>query len=315
MPRAASTPRSVSSRSAKPPSAAAPGPRRSFISTARDCGASRAARERHPRSSPGWNRAARTTSLRCTPSARSPRYAGDVAAAEELFRRVEQGAGGPGGSGNLARRAARSRAEILIAAGRGAEAAPVFEALLRKENEPMDRIGLASPEPIPCPPWSGCPPEMIAGLPLKERIQFLLLFGGLARESGRYALAVERLTRAGKELEEAISSGVVLLPRSLRTRSDTLESLRLQIERLRSLRQRMVSTEPSRRRRSGPTRWSCWPVCSSRIGPSPGPRRRRRRRASGSSPPPVSWRSSGGSRRWSWAGSRSTASWSRCPPT
>ncbi|NNG46997.1 MAG: hypothetical protein HKM86_07785, partial [Deltaproteobacteria bacterium] len=166
----------------------------------------------------------------------------DLAAAEKLFRRVEQEAGGPGGNGNLARRAARSRAEILIATGRGAEVAPVFEALLREENNPLDRIALASAGPDPVSALERLPAEMTAGLPLKKRIQYHLLFGGLARESGRHALAVERLTRAGRELEEVISPASPPPP-EFRVRTDTLDSLRLQIERLRSLRQRMESTE------------------------------------------------------------------------
>jgi len=128
-----------------------------------------------------------------------------LAAAEEIFRRVEQEAGRPGGSGNLARRAARSRAQILIATGRGAEAAQVFEALLREENNPLDRIGLASTGTDPVSALERLPAEITAGFPLKEQIQFQLLLGGLARESGRHALAVERLTRAGDELEDAIS--------------------------------------------------------------------------------------------------------------
>ena len=166
----------------------------------------------------------------------------DVAAAEELFRRVEQESGGPGGNSNLARRAARSRAEILIATGRGVEAAPVFEALLREENDPLDRIGLASAGTDPVSALERLPAEVTAGLSLKERVQYLILLGGLARESGRYALAVERLTRAGRELEEAISPASPPPPEP-RARSETQESLRLQIERLRSLRQRMEFTE------------------------------------------------------------------------
>ena len=168
---------------------------------------------------------------------------GDVAPAEKLFRRVEQGVGDPGGGGQLARRAARSRAEVLLPAGRGAEAAPVFEALLRKEKDPLDRIGLTVAGTDPVAALELLPAGMISGRPLKERIQFLLLFGGLARESGRYALAVERLTGAEKELEEALSSAVPPPPMSP-DRSETMESLQLQIDRLWSLRQGMVYTDP-----------------------------------------------------------------------
>ena len=166
----------------------------------------------------------------------------DVAAAEELFLRVEQEAGGPGGNHSLARRAARSRAEVLIAAGRGAEAVPVFENLLREESEPLDRIGLASAGTDPVSALERLPAGLTAGLPLKERIQYLLLLGGLAREHGRHGLAIELLTRAEKDLKETLS-GASPLTQAPPDRSQALESLRLQIERLRSLRERMGSED------------------------------------------------------------------------
>lgn len=166
----------------------------------------------------------------------------DIPAAEELFRRVEEEAGGPGGNDNLARRAARSRAEIRLATGRGAEATPVFEALLREENNPLDRIGLAAAGTDPVDALERLPAEVTAALPLRERIQYHLLLGGLARESGRHAFAVERVSRAREELAEAISPESPPPP-DFEVRSDTLESLRLQIERLRSLRHKLASGE------------------------------------------------------------------------
>ena len=167
----------------------------------------------------------------------------DLATAEKHFQRVERGAGDRGGGAQLSQRAARSRAEILLSAGRGEDAAPVFKGLVRKENRPLDRIGLAAAGSDPLQTLERLPAGTIAELPLKEQIQFLLLFGGLAREDGRYALAVERLTRAGKELEEAISSA---LPPSQEppARFETPESLRLQIDWLRSLRLGMDLAEP-----------------------------------------------------------------------
>ena len=117
---------------------------------------------------------------------------------------------------------------------------------------------------------------MTAELPLKERIQFLLLFGGLARESGRYALAVERLTRAGKELEEATFPGVASFPGT----PDPFRDPGVP-----PAPDRKAAVAPAGdgfhgaavwRRRSGPMRWSFWSACSWRTGPSPGPRRRRR---------------------------------------
>jgi TolA-binding protein len=165
----------------------------------------------------------------------------DVAAGD-LFSRVEQGAGGLERGGLLARKAARSRAELLLAAGRGVEATPVFEALVRKEKKSLDRIGLASAGTDPVAALERLPAEMTSGLPLKERIQFLLLFGGLARKSGRYELAVEQLSRAGRELEEALSVASPSSPEPP-DRSEILESLRLQIGNLQLLRKGMVPLE------------------------------------------------------------------------
>jgi TolA-binding protein len=169
----------------------------------------------------------------------------DVAAAEELFRRVEREAGGPGGNRNLARRAARSRAELLLAAGRGAEAAPVFERLLHEEDAPLDRIGLASSGADPVSALERLPAGVVAALPLKERIRYLLLLGGLARENGRLGLAIDRLTRAEKDLEDALSGAPPLSPERS-NRAETLPSLRTQIERLRSLRERLARPMPAR---------------------------------------------------------------------
>jgi tetratricopeptide (TPR) repeat protein len=159
---------------------------------------------------------------------------GDRAAAETLFRRVEQGVGESGGDAYLARRAARSRAEILLAAGRGAESGPVFQSLMRVGKEPLDRIGLAASGDDPVPALERIPAETVAGLPLMERTRFLLLLGGLAREGGRYGIATERLAQAEKELQEAISSAP---PFSLEPpdRFGIVESLRIQVQRLQSL--------------------------------------------------------------------------------
>ncbi len=167
---------------------------------------------------------------------------GKSAEAEEIFHRVEVEAGKPGGNDNLARRAARSRAEILVATGRGAEAGAVFEYLLREGDDPLDRIGLATVAADPVSALEKLSSEMTAGLPLRGRIQYLLLLGGLARESGRHAFAVERVSRAKAELAEAVSPGSPPPP-EFSVRSDTVESLRLQIERLQSLRRGLDSTE------------------------------------------------------------------------
>ena len=119
----------------------------------------------------------------------------------------------------------------------------MFEALLRKEKNPLDRIGLAAAGDNPVHALEHLPAEMIAGRPLEDRVRFLLLLGGVARKSGRDEMAVDRLTRAGRELEDALS---LPSPPSSEpsNRSETVESLRLQLERLRALRQDLSSREP-----------------------------------------------------------------------
>ena len=168
---------------------------------------------------------------------------GETGTALDLFRRVEEVAGEVEEGGFLAARAARSRAELLLSAGKPLDAAPVFEALLRKESNPLDRIGLAAAGDNSVNALEHLPPEMIARLPLEDRVRFLLLLGGVARKSGRDDMAVDRLTRAGKELEEALSPES---PPSSEApaRSEVVEPLRLQLGGLRRIRQGLSSLEP-----------------------------------------------------------------------
>jgi hypothetical protein len=167
----------------------------------------------------------------------------ETSTALDLFHRVEEGAGGLEAGSFLAARAARSRAEVLLAAGRGPEAAPVFEALMRIEKNPLDRIGLAAAGDNSVHALEHLPVEMIAGLPIEDRVRFLLLLGGVARNSGRDETAVDRLTRAGKELEDALSFPSPPSSES-QVRSETFESLRLQLERLKALRPELTSLDP-----------------------------------------------------------------------
>jgi tetratricopeptide (TPR) repeat protein len=169
---------------------------------------------------------------------------GESGTALDLFRRVEEGAGGVEQGGFLAVRAARSRAEVLLAAGRGPDAVPLFEALVRIQKNPMDRIGLAAAGDNSVFTLDHAPAELIAGLPLEDRVRFLLLLGGVARKSGRDEKAVDSLIRAGKELEEALSPALPPLSEAA-ARSEVVESLRLQLSGLRQIRQGLSSREPT----------------------------------------------------------------------
>ncbi|MBP2677096.1 MAG: hypothetical protein H6Q82_161 [Deltaproteobacteria bacterium] len=168
---------------------------------------------------------------------------GETSTALNLFQRVEEGVGGGDGGGFLASRAMRSRAEVLLAAGRGPEAEPLFAYLLRDGKNPLDRIGLATAGDNSVHALEHLPPEMISKLPLEDRVRFLLLLGGVARNSGRDKTAVDRLTQAGKELEDTLSLPSPPPSRSS-ARSEAVESLRLQMEALRTLRQELSSQVP-----------------------------------------------------------------------
>jgi hypothetical protein len=168
---------------------------------------------------------------------------GETSTALNLFQRVEEEAGGGERGGFLAARAMRSRAEVLLAAGRGPEAVPLFKSLVRNGKNPLDRIGLAAAGDNSVPALEHLPSEMISKGSLEDRVRFLLLLGGVARNSGRDKTAIDRLTQADKELEDALSFPSP--PSSqLSPRSEAVESLRLQMEMLRTLRQELSSREP-----------------------------------------------------------------------
>jgi len=170
---------------------------------------------------------------------------GETRNALELFRRVETETGGLAYGGPLTLRAGRSRAELLLAEGRAAEARQVFDTLTRRGSAPLDRIGSAAAGADPARALEELPAEMVAGMPVEDRVRFLLLVGGIARESGRYAEAIGSLDRAGKELDETLA--LASPPSSeVRRLSQRTESLRVQLESLRTARQRLLAVDPSR---------------------------------------------------------------------
>lgn len=161
---------------------------------------------------------------------------GETGTAAEIFLRVEEGAGGLERGGFLARRAARSRAGLLLTKGERDEAARIFRALTGLEANPLDRIGLAAAGADPVRDLSALPPETIAGMPLEDRVRFHLLFGGLAREAGRHEAAIARFDLAARELEDALSLPSVPVSESV-AHSIVAESLGKQINGIKNLRQ------------------------------------------------------------------------------
>ncbi|MGE5247435.1 MAG: hypothetical protein ACM3L8_03725, partial [Verrucomicrobiota bacterium] len=167
---------------------------------------------------------------------------GDEPKALDLFRRVEEGDGGLETGGRLAARAARSRAELLLASGRRAAAAAIFESLLRRGGDPLDRIGLAAAGDNAVSGLEHLPAEMIAGRPFEDRVRFLVLSAGVARKSGRYDLAVDRLERARQEIRDALSLAAPPASEPLPP-FHAVESLRIQLEGLRAQRKALASPQ------------------------------------------------------------------------
>ncbi len=163
---------------------------------------------------------------------------GDAKEALEVFLRVRDAIKNFPGEDFLAGRAMRSQAELLFAAGRFAESAPLFKALLEKGEDPYIRIGFSlagtdnGSEAAP-------PPEAVAGLTPKQRILYFLLQEGLSRERGEYEKAVAYIDRASEEFATLVSSTFQSPSESLE-RSGTEEFLYRQIESHRSLRQSLL---------------------------------------------------------------------------
>jgi tetratricopeptide (TPR) repeat protein len=131
---------------------------------------------------------------------------GDFPAAAGVFARVRELCRGRPGTDGLARRAAMGQAEALLLAGRGEEAAALFEALLADAESPLARAGLLAARPGAGSPEEILPEEAAAGLPPRERILYRLFQGALARREGRFGAAAMFLSRAEKDLEAVLAT-------------------------------------------------------------------------------------------------------------
>lgn len=126
----------------------------------------------------------------------------------EIMHRVRLAIGNRPELGSFARRVSRSEAELLLMSGRPAEAVPLFEFSLRGGHDPLAAIGIAAATNRSPSGKGSLPAEMIAGMPVRERIQVSLLLGGLARERGDYAAALDYITRAEGELKSSLLSEI-----------------------------------------------------------------------------------------------------------
>ncbi len=165
---------------------------------------------------------------------------GEEKEALEIVRRVGETVKGVPGGEFLARRAMRSEAELLMSAGRFGESARLFKHLLENSEDPYYSIGAALSGNDNGSGSFALLPEIIAGLPPRQRILYHLLMGGLSRERGRFATAVGYLDRANEEIEKLVSSASGP-PSESPGRSETEVSLFRQIESHTSLRQSLLT--------------------------------------------------------------------------
>jgi TolA-binding protein len=172
---------------------------------------------------------------------------GQVAAEEgkwndalEVFTRIRKMEGGKGKGESLKRRSALSQAESLLALGRNAEAARSFQEFLREENDPRGRIGWAAAGIDNGSEGEEVPAEIISGWPIRQRVLFFLLQGGLSREHGHFDRAISNIGHAETELENSLSLPAPPASESLE-RDPAWENLLRLIQRHRSLRKQLYA--------------------------------------------------------------------------
>ncbi|HSG06429.1 MAG TPA: hypothetical protein VLB09_08530, partial [Nitrospiria bacterium] len=121
-----------------------------------------------------------------------------------LFRRLTEviGQGMPNGD-SLNKRVKRSLAEVLLVSGRPGEAASIFDSL-NTTKDPLAKVGWATAHPAQKTIDDGLPSEMTALWPVRKRIYLSMLRGGLARERGEFARAVDHLIRAEEDLDASL---------------------------------------------------------------------------------------------------------------
>jgi len=125
----------------------------------------------------------------------------------EDFRRVRTAVARRPNEARLARRAALSEAELLLTMGRTAEARQLQEEIRGEEENPLVSLSLAAA--VREERESGeivSPEESVGGRPVRERILYFLLRGGLERDRGMFGRAIGYLARAEEDLAEATGS-------------------------------------------------------------------------------------------------------------
>ena len=165
---------------------------------------------------------------------------GDLGNARELFRGAAQEAGSR--EDPLSSKAIRAEAGVLLLMGRAAEAAKLLEEFPPGTPGFTERIGTAFAAGDPPSALDHLPAEWISGRPVREKILFLLLKGGIARDQTRFASAIADLTAAEEELAASLSRDSSP-PSPVSRRSGTANPVELLVGSLESSRERLASPE------------------------------------------------------------------------
>jgi tetratricopeptide (TPR) repeat protein len=170
---------------------------------------------------------------------------GRAETAHDVFNRVREVGRDRGAGDYLAERATRSQAELLLTLGRPGEAAPLFQSLLRRGEDPLAEIGRASVDNGARSGNGSVLPETIARWPVRNQILLSLLQGGLAREDGSFGAALAHFDWAEEKINWSLASPAPPVAEAFESYGP-VEFLRRQVEEHRILRDLIGSAAFSR---------------------------------------------------------------------
>jgi tetratricopeptide (TPR) repeat protein len=170
---------------------------------------------------------------------------GRAETAQNVFHRVREVGRERGAADFLTERATRSQAELLLTLGRPGEAAPLFQSLLRRGEDPLAEIGRATVDNGARSGDGRVLPETIARWPVRNQILLSLLQGGLAREDGRFEAALAHFHWAEEKIHWSLASPTPPVAEAFDA-YEPVEFLRRQVEEHRILRDLIKSAAFSR---------------------------------------------------------------------
>ncbi len=129
---------------------------------------------------------------------------GDFEKGLELFKRVAK-MGNPLQGFPRSTDAARAQAELHILMGSASEASRLLGELPRGIPDFTEQVESALAAKDPSSALDRLPAELIEGQPVRRKVLFLLMKGGISRDRGRFASAVADLIRADEGIKAALS--------------------------------------------------------------------------------------------------------------